>query len=198
MKIGEHKLQKQIRVNRAYNSLTWAVLIMMTSQFIIMYNIPTIEHHINYNDIQKASEEKSSDNFFNIAIFGLIGMLGIPMMIVSYYCAKTDDDKATFKYLQKDQIPKAEKLEGLKCFFCEGKIHFPTNIVKHLGVEETNNYLDFCEENKTSPSLYCCSCFSDVEERPNWQKSMEEMINLAEKYESYKNLYKDKLESISN
>lgn len=54
----------------------------------------------------------------------------------------------------------------MSCVCCNGKIHEPQNIVKLLGAEESERYLEFCKKNGQLPELYCCSCYELVEREP--------------------------------
>lgn len=96
-------------------------------------------------------------------------------------------DKKLIKQLE-SQIPTVSRLEKIPCALCGKNVDRPYNLVKHLGVEQTKQYLDFCDESKTEPTLYCCSCYAMVEKNPNWQKAMDNMIDDSIKYGELKKI----------
>lgn len=136
-------------------------------------------------------------------IFGLLmlPLLLIPLIgMIRWFLIDDDDeeDKKLIKQL-KNEIPTVEKLVKIPCALCSKNVDRPYNLIKHLGIEQTKQYLSFCDESKTEPTLYCCKCYAMVERNPNWQKAMDNMIDDSIKYGELKkiNLMKTQEERIN-
>lgn len=121
-------------------------------------------------------------------IFPLIGMMR--------FLLNDEDDEEDKKLIKqlKDEIPTVEKLIKIPCALCSKNVDRPYNLIKHLGIEQTKQYLSFCDESKTEPTLYCCKCYAMVERNPNWQKAMDSMIDDAIKYGELKKINLMKVE----
>lgn len=128
--------------------------------------------------------------------YKLFGLLVIPVMLsplivmVIFFLSDDDDiqeDKKLIKQLE-IVIPNVEQLTKIPCALCTKNVDRPYNLIKHLGVEQTKQYLSFCDETKTEPTLYCCKCYAMVERNPNWQKAMDNMIDDSIKYGELKKI----------
>lgn len=54
----------------------------------------------------------------------------------------------------------------MKCACCSSSISHPQNMEKHLGKKETLAYLEYCKSIGSDPLLYCCGCYTVIEESP--------------------------------
>lgn len=121
----------------------------------------------------------------------LIPIMIVPLMGMFKFLLSDDDDEEDQKKLLKQvetEIPNAGQLAKIPCALCSKNVDRPYNLIKHLGVEQTKQYLSFCDESKTEPTLYCCKCYAMVERNPNWQKAMDSMIDDSIKYGELKKI----------
>lgn len=115
----------------------------------------------------------------------------LPLIMTMKLILGNDDDDQVDKKLIKqleNEIPNVTQLEKIPCALCSKNVDRPYNLIKHLGVEQTKEYLAFCEETKTKPTLYCCRCYAMVERNPDWQKAMDSMIDDSIKYGELKKI----------
>lgn len=81
--------------------------------------------------------------------------------------------------------------KDLKCFACECSISHPQNIEQKLGAEETLKYINYCNEIKIKPQIYCCSCFSAVESNNGATRMFEKMVKT---WKNFNDLHQKNLE----
>ena len=120
----------------------------------------------------------------------LIPILLSPLIVIFRSLMLDEDDEEDKKLIKQltNEIPTVEKLVKIPCALCNKNVDRPYNLIKHLGIEQTKQYLSFCDESKTEPTLYCCKCYAMVERSPNWQKAMDSMIDDAIKYGELKKI----------
>lgn len=74
---------------------------------------------------------------------------------------------ATFGTSEFTKKKKTIKLpKNMKCAFCNDKIHSPDKLIELLGEKGTKEYLKYCKKSKTKPQLFCCDCYSFIEDKP--------------------------------
>jgi len=56
--------------------------------------------------------------------------------------------------------------KNMKCAFCNDKIHSPDKLIELLGEEGTKDYLKYCKKKREKPQLFCCGCYSFIEDKP--------------------------------
>lgn len=133
----------------------------------------------------------ANNQIANISILLLLPGMLLPLLgMFRCLLSDDDDDKADKKLIKaiKTEIPNAESLTKIPCALCSKNVDRPYNLIKHLGVEQTKQYLAFCDETKTDPTLYCCSCYAMVQRNPNWQRAMDNMIDDSIKYGELKKI----------
>lgn len=125
-----------------------------------------------------------------VSTLGIIPMMFLPLLFIFHFLmddGDTKEDKKLIKQLE-NEIPNVEGLTKIPCALCSKNVDRPYNLIKHLGVEQTKQYLSFCDETHTEPTLYCCSCYAMVEKNPNWQRAMDKMIDDSIKYGELKKI----------
>lgn len=185
-------MKGEIKINRRYTLLFLLLIISLIFEFIMVSTDHSFDHVIGtYFDWFWLK-----NSHLEILVLPLPFLLMLPVFHITYDFARDEDKKKTMERIYSEDIPNAEDLFKMKCIMCENKIDRPTNLIEHLGPEQTKNYLQFCNETGTRPSLYCCSCYKLVEKNPNWQKSMDEMIDNAIQYHKLKKDYQERVLSI--
>lgn len=73
-------------------------------------------------------------------------------------------------YFGRSEFTKKKKTiklpKNMKCAFCNEHIHNPDKLVQLLGEGGTKEYLKYCKKSKTKPQLFCCECYSFIEDKP--------------------------------
>jgi hypothetical protein len=136
-----------------------------------------------------------------IYILGLIlivpfAMPSIPIICMGYREHKKLTLKNFYNEQMKHEIPNIDEIMNMKCILCNNKIDHPTNMLEHLGINQTKSYLKFCQSNEQTPQLYCCSCYSMIEKVPDWKKAYAEMVQNSIQAKELKKQYESKLDWI--
>lgn len=128
----------------------------------------------------------------------LLPIMLVPLIGMFKFLLSDDDNEEEQKKLLKQvetEIPNAEQLSKIPCALCHNNVDRPYNLIKHLGIEQTKQYLSFCDESKTEPTLYCCKCYAMVEKNPHWQKAFDDSIDNQIKTNELRKLWEAKIKA---
>lgn len=195
------------KLNRTTNSIKNPTALFLFFVISLIIFIPNVYASPNVVKSKSVSSEPVSfiDIILIICAVIIIGVMSCGIIFATIRANKDYNMGIAYKnqlrQINKEEMEINKTIHGwtnvleMECMMCKSKIDRPMNLIRHLGIEQTKRYLQFCDETQTKPTLYCCSCYPMVNRNPDWQKAFDDMVNNQIKTNEMRKLWEMKVQA---